>query len=48
MFLDRYIAYRAATGKPMTRRELLDAARYMVAISGYGPKVAESIAARAP
>ena len=47
VLLDRYIAYRAATGKPMTRRELLDAARYARAMGGYGPKVAKSIAARA-
>ncbi len=47
VLLDRYIAYRAATWNPMTRRELLDAARYAAAMGGYGPKVAKSIAARA-
>jgi len=48
VFLDRYIAYRAAAGNPITRRELLDAARYTAAMGGYGPNVAKSITARAP
>ena len=47
MLLDRYIAYRTAAGHPVSRREFADAARYTKAIGGYGPKVAESIAARA-
>jgi hypothetical protein len=48
VFLDRYIAYRSATGNPMTRRELLDAAGYAGAMGGYGRNVAKSITARAP
>ena len=46
LMLDRYIAYRAAVGNPISKKELVDAARYAVSIGGYGPKVAKSIAAR--
>ena len=46
LMLDRYIAYRAEVGNPISRKELVDAARYNVSIGGYGPKVAKSIAAR--
>ena len=47
VLLDRFIKYRAAAGRPMTRREFADAFRYTNAMGGYGPKVAESITARA-
>jgi hypothetical protein len=47
VLLDRYIAYRAATGRPVSRKEFVDAIRYTKAMRGYGPKVAKSIAARA-
>ena len=47
VLLDRYIAYRAATGRPVSRKEFVDAFRYTKAMGGYGPKVAKSIAARA-
>jgi RNase P/RNase MRP subunit POP5 len=44
---DRYIAYRAAAGRPVSRKEFVDAIRYTKAMRGYGPKVATAIAARA-
>jgi hypothetical protein len=44
---DRYIAYRAAAGHPMSRKEFVDAFRYTKAMGGYGTKVAKAIAARA-
>jgi len=44
--LDRYIAYRAEVGNPISRKELVDAARYAVSMGGYGRLVAKSIAAR--
>ena len=47
VLLDRYIAYRAAAGRPVSRKEFVDAFRYTKAMGGYGPKVARSIAARA-
>ena len=47
VLLDRYIAYRAATGRPVSRKEFVDVFRYTKAMGGYGPKVAKSIAARA-
>ncbi len=47
VLLDRYIAYRAATGHPLTRKEFEEAARYAAEMGGYGPKVAEAIAVRA-
>ena len=46
LMLDRYIAYRAEVGNPISQKELVDAARYAVSMGGYGPKVAKSIAAR--
>ena len=46
LMLDRYIAYQAEVGNPISRKELIDAARYAAPIGGYGPKVAKSIAAR--
>ncbi len=48
ILLDRYIAYRTATGHPMPRREFEAAARYAKAMGGYGPKVTRAIAAQAP
>ena len=47
VLLDRYITYRATTGKPMTQAELRDAAIYANSMGGYGPNVAKSIMARA-
>jgi hypothetical protein len=44
---DRYIAYRAAAGRPVSRKEFVEVFRYTKAMRGYGPKVAKSIAARA-
>jgi hypothetical protein len=44
--LDRYIAYQAAVGNPMSRKGLVEAARYAVSMGGYGRQVAKSIAAR--
>jgi hypothetical protein len=44
--LDRYIAYRAEVGNPMSQKELVDAARYAVSMGGYGRQVAKSIVAR--
>jgi spermidine synthase len=41
LFLDRYIAYRAAEGEPVRRAELEDVARL------YGPMVAPALTARA-
>jgi hypothetical protein len=46
LMLDRYIAYRAEVGNPMTRKELIEAARYAESMGGYGRQVAKSIAAR--
>jgi spermidine synthase len=46
LMLDRYIAYRAEVGNPITRKELVDAARYAVSMGGYGRQVAKSIFAR--
>ncbi len=47
VLLDRYIAFRAATGHPLTRKEFEEAARYSAEMGGYGPKVAKAIAVRA-
>jgi len=46
LMLDRYIAYRAEVGNPISRKELVDAARYAVSMGGYGRQVAKSIVAR--
>jgi len=46
LMLDRYIAYRAEVGNPMSQKELVDAARYAASMGGYGRQVAKSIAAR--
>ena len=45
--LDRYIAYRASTGRPMSKGELMEVQRYAEALDGYGPEIAKSIALRA-
>ena len=46
LLLDRYIAYREQVENPVSRQELVDAARYAAAMGAYGPKVAKSITAR--
>jgi hypothetical protein len=46
LMLDRYIAYRAEVGNPMSQKELVDAARYAVSMGGYGRQIAKSIVAR--
>jgi len=46
LMLDRYIAYRAEVGNPMSKKELVDAARYAASMGGYGRQVAKSIVAR--
>jgi hypothetical protein len=46
VLLDLYIAYREDVGRPITHRELTDAARYAAGMGGYGRKVAEAIGGR--
>jgi hypothetical protein len=46
ILLDRYIAYRSAAGRPVSRQEIFDAVRYVKSMGGYGDKVARSIASR--
>ena len=46
VLLDQYIAYREATQRPITRRELIDATKYTANMGGYGRKVAKSIVTR--
>ena len=36
--LDRYVAYRAATGRPVSRKEFVDAFRYTKAMGAMGPR----------
>jgi len=47
VLLDRYIAYRAASGSPMSRRELTEARRYAESLDGYGTEIARWIEMRA-
>ena len=47
ILFEHYRAYREAAGRPLTFREFEAAARYAQAMGGYGPRVAQSIAARA-
>ena len=47
VLLDRYIAYRAASGSPMSRREFAEARRYVESFTGYGARLAKSIEMRA-
>ena len=46
ILLDRYIAYRQASGSPVSRQELVDTVSYAMTLRGYGPTVARSIGAR--
>lgn len=46
ILLDHYIAYRAAIGNPLPRKDLEDTARYVASMGGYGQKVATAIVAR--
>jgi len=38
VLLDRYIAYRAVTGRPVSRKEFVDAFRYTKAMGAMGPR----------
>jgi hypothetical protein len=45
--VDRYIAHRRRTGRPITTEELELAARYAALGGGYGPRIARALRARA-
>ena len=47
ILFEHYRVYREAAGRPLTFREYEAAARYAQTMGGYGPRVAQSIAARA-
>ena len=47
VLLDRYIAHRAASGSPMSRREFTEARRYAEPLDGYGTEIARWIEMRA-
>lgn len=47
ILFDRYQAFREADGRPLTLEEFQAAVRYAQGMRGYGPKVAQSIIARA-
>ena len=47
VLLDRYIAYRAASGAPISIGELTEARRYVESFGGYSTEIAKSIEMRA-
>jgi hypothetical protein len=47
ILLDRYIAYRLAVGRPMSRQDFEETARYTETMLGYGSEVSKAIMARA-
>jgi len=46
LLLDRYLSWRSLEGRPVSRDELVQAARYAHERGGYGPKVARAVLAR--